>query len=184
MNLNKEKWLTSFGIDKSPKSHVLVLKLMRQLFSCYADQQSGFWCRWLLSLLQRWPNWWWVPFWLPSMPHIAVSLLIFWRQQSILWHKQTYPIPLNTELLALFPPQKFTMKSGWYCLILSFTKTLSAILNTWWKVKTHVVCNQQMNGFLQNSNKYLHFKEATRNCYFVKQLQMILAPLSESESPL
>jgi len=44
--------------------------------------------------------------------------------------------------------------------------------------------SQQMNGFLQNINKYLHFKEATRNCYFVKQLQMILAPLSESESPL
>jgi hypothetical protein len=76
------------------------------------------------------------------------------------------------------------MKSCWYCLILSFTKTLSAILNTWRKVKTHVACNQQMNGFLQNSNKYLHFKEATRNCYFVKQLQMILVPLSESESPL
>jgi hypothetical protein len=32
MDLNKEKWLTSFGMDKSPKSQIIVLKLMRQLF--------------------------------------------------------------------------------------------------------------------------------------------------------
>jgi hypothetical protein len=33
-------------------------------------------------------------------------------------------------------------------------------------MKTHVACNKQMYGFLQNIKKCVHFKEPTRNCFY------------------